>query len=326
MPSPPFLIRSLAIFPKSIYIGDRLEQEGVRHMHARFATHSATAAMIASAVTGIPFSFTAEAHDIFVDRALLGAKIRRAAFVRTISKFNARFLQKHYPHVAEKLCIIHVGIDAAGYEVSRRTAGEPPLILCNASFKPYKGLPVLIEACARLAAEGVPFRCEMIGDGPMRPKLEELIRAHRLTERVVLLGNLPQHDVPAHLARADVFVLPSVVALDGQMEGVPVALMEAMASELPVVSTTISGIPELVHDEQNGSLVPPNDAASLAEAIRKLLADPERRSVMGRNGRETVCREFVLSETVRDLIQNFNRTVAQAPEREMAAPLARRVE
>lgn len=316
--SPGMLARTLALFPKSVWLAGELEAQGIRHVHAHFATHPATMAMIVSELTGIGFSITAHAHDIFVDQTLLRMKMRRAKFIRAISKFNREFLARLDPQSAEKIHVIHVGIEPERYGPSSsspdaaRGGGEEPLLLSVAAFKPYKGLPVLIDACARLAEEGVRFRCEVIGDGPQRGEIEARIGAYGLGDRIVLTGNLPQHEVAGRMRRATLMVLPSVVAPDGQMEGIPVALMEAMAAEVPVIATALSGIPELVQDGTTGLLVQPGDPAALAAAIRRLLDDRAHAAALARAGSEKVRAEFVLSSTVQQLVHALDR-VNEAP-------------
>lgn len=304
--SPDVLARTLSIFPKSVYLAEELRAHGVQHIHAHFATHPATMAMIVSELTGIGFSITAHAHDIFVDRTLLGMKLRRATFVRAISKFNRDFLVDLNPQAASKIEVIHVGIDPRNYEAAPSQPSSPPVLLSVAAFKPYKGLPVLIDACARLASAGVEFRCEIIGDGPQRRQIEERIAANMLIGQVQLLGNLPQHEVAERMRSAAVLVLPSVVAPDGQMEGIPVALMEAMATRLPVVASSLSGIPELVEHGRMGLLVEPGNAVELANAIRRILSDRVQAEEMGRRGREKVIEQFVLSSTVAQLLAAFD--------------------
>lgn len=313
--SPGFLVRTLAFFPKSVYLAERLEREAIRHVHAHFATHPATAALVASVLTDLTFSITAHAHDIQVNRELLEEKLRRARFVRTISEFNRRFLRERYPDVdPEKLRVIHVGIEPERYGDDDRRGpsadGEPdgadsdaPLLLAVGSLKPYKGFPVLVDACARLRSAGIPFRCVIAGGGPLREALEERIARHGLGEHVSLLGPVPQHRVPQLLARASAFVLPSVVQPDGQTEGIPVALMEAMAAGLPVVTSRLSGIPELVEDSVHGRLTEPGDPDALAQAVADLLEGPGRAEEMGRAGRERVRREFALEPCTAALLE-----------------------
>lgn len=297
------LLKTLAIFPKSVAIAEQLERENVRHVHAHYASFPSTMALIIAKLgRGITFSITVHAHDIQVDRCLLRWKLREARFVRSISRFNQQFLEQLYPAEAKgKIHVIHVGIEPEKYASAPMPAGVPKL-LCVAAHKPYKGLPYLIEACGILRDAGISLHCDIVGYGPMHDELAAMIRERRLDDRVVLAGPRPQEEVTRMMAEATLFVLPSIVAPDGQMEGIPVALMEALASGRAVVSTALSGIPELVENGISGLLVPPGDAAAFAEAIRTLLADRDRARAMGLRGRETVRAEFDLRECVRQLV------------------------
>jgi colanic acid/amylovoran biosynthesis glycosyltransferase len=301
--APDVLVRTLAVFPKSVFLARALEEEGVRHIHAHYATHPSTMALIIAALSNVTFSFTVHAHDIQVNRSLLRWKLRETKFVRSISEFNKRFLEGLYPkEAAGKIDVIHVGIETHWYGSPSSTtaprAGHK--ILCVAAHRPYKGLPYLIEACRLLHEEGIDVQCDIIGHGPMHDELAAMIR-ERSPDNVRLLGPRAQEEVTRMMAETSLFVLPSIVASDGQMEGIPVALMEAMATGRAVVSTSISGIPELVEHGVSGLLVPPADARALAGAIRELLTDPERARRMGERGREKVRAEFTLSECVRQL-------------------------
>jgi colanic acid/amylovoran biosynthesis glycosyltransferase len=301
--SPGFLGRTLAIFPKSVFLAEQLDKQSIRHIHAHFATHPATMAWIVSKLSGITYSITAHAHDIFVDRALLRLKLRHAAFIRTISNFNRRYLASRFPESSAKIDVIHVGIDPVRYESHLRVPASPrPRVLCIGALKPYKGIPVLVEACDRLTREGVDFHCEIIGDGPMRAQIAQMIRTRGLHDRVILLGSRTQEEVGERIAPVAIVVQPSIIAPDGQMEGIPVSLMEAMAAGKPVIASELSGIPELVEHGKTGLLVEPGSAAALAEAMRELLGSAPRRAEMGKAGHEKVTREFVLSGTVEQLL------------------------
>ncbi|HEV8264762.1 MAG TPA: glycosyltransferase [Gemmatimonadales bacterium] len=320
------LARTVALFPKCVYLAERLEREGIRHVHAHYATHPATAALVISSLAPITFSFTAHAHDIFVAwrRPLLGLKVRRACFIRVISAFNQTFLRALYPESAGKLRVIHVGIEPDRYRPvssSRLPANAPraepggggkgtgdglPRVLCVAALQPYKGVSVLIEACGRLKAMRARFLCEVVGDGRLRAELEDQIARAGLGDRVRLRGALRQDEVAALLGQAAIVVLPSVVASDGQMEGIPVALMEAMAAERPVIAPAISGVPELVDHGVTGLLVEPGNPDALADAIAALLADPERRRQLGRRGREQVLRAFRLDACAAALLRDLD--------------------
>ncbi len=312
--SPGILLRTLSLLPKSVYLAKQLRDEGVRHVHAHFATHPATMALIISELSGATFSFTVHAHDIFVNRRLLRWKLREARFIRSISGFNRRFLEKLYPNeTRHKINVIHVGIDPEIYEKLGAEISpdkEPAKVLCVAAHRPYKGLPVLIEACRILRGEGIPFRCEIVGSGPMTAQLEKRIRAAGVEDSVHLAGAHPQDAVARMVAESALFVLPSIVADDGQMEGIPVALMEALATGRPVVSTSISGIPELVENGVNGLLVPPGDAQAFADAMRTLLQNPGMRAAMGEKGQRKIRTEFTLPECARELIALLDRQQA----------------
>ncbi|HEX7831115.1 MAG TPA: glycosyltransferase family 4 protein [Thermoanaerobaculia bacterium] len=310
---PGTLLRTLAVFPKSVLIAQQLEAEGVRHVHAHFATHPTTMALIISRLAPITFSFTVHAHDIQLDRSLLHWKVREARFIRSISYFNRRFLDGLYAEAKGKIEVIHVGIEPEMYEENARLAAIEqgvPRIFCVAAHKPYKGLPVLIEACRILRDAGVAFRCDVVGHGPMHDELVAMIRERGLDGVVNLIGPRGQDEVATMMRECALFVLPSIIAADGQMEGIPVALMEAMASGRAVVSTSIAGIPELVENGVSGLLVPPGDAESLARAMRTLLDDPQRARQMGRRGQEKVRDEFSLRTCVTQLLARLDREAA----------------
>lgn len=312
--SPGMLARSLALFPKSVYLAEALTREGIRHIHAHYATHPSTMALIIAAFSDITFSFTVHAHDIQVDRSLLRWKLRETRFVRSISDFNKRFLEKLYPEEARgKIMVVHVGIEPEAYEQNAMrfstTHTGIPKILCVAAHRPYKGLPVLIEACRILRQRGVSFRCDIVGHGPMHDELAAMIQERGVSEVVHLAGPKPQEVVAEMMGEATLFALPSIIAADGQMEGIPVALMEAMSSGRAVVTTSISGIPELVEDGVSGLLVPPGDAEAMANALQTLLGDRERAQQMGRRGQQKVRAEFTLPDCVAQLLHRLENEV-----------------
>lgn len=313
--SPSFLGRSLVLFPKAVYLAERLAAEGVVHVHAHFATHPATVAWVVERLAGIPYSVTVHAHDLFVRRTMLGEKLFRTRFVRAISRFNRKYLSERYPESAERVEVVHLGVEPERYRRGREAAtkmgaasGEVR-VLTVAALEPYKGIGVLIEAAEglreRLATGGGDpplLTWEVVGEGSLRGGLEREIARRGLTGTVRLAGALPQDVVARRLARADLFVLPSVVAPDGQMEGIPVALMEALAAAKPVVASRLSGIPELVADGETGLLVAPGDAGALAAAVARLLQEPGLAARLGEAGRERVVREFRLETTVAELL------------------------
>ncbi|HSD30055.1 MAG TPA: glycosyltransferase, partial [Vicinamibacteria bacterium] len=304
--SPNFLARTLALFPKSVYLAERLQEEGVVHVHAHFATHPTLVAYVVSQLTGIPYSFTVHAHDLFVRRTFLEDKVRSARFVRAISRFNRDVLERLCPGAAERIEVIHAGVDPGRYDSPAVAAADPPRLLCVAALKPYKGLVVLIEACRRLRERGLRFQCDLVGDGPLRNDLERAIATRDLAGVVHLLGARRQDEVARLMAEASAVVLPSVVAPDGQMEGIPVALMEAMSARRAVVASRLSGVPELVDDGKNGLLVRPGDPDALASAVRRLLEDPALARCLGTAGREKVEAAFRLQDSIAALLARID--------------------
>jgi colanic acid/amylovoran biosynthesis glycosyltransferase len=307
--SPNFLIRSLALFPKAVFLAERLEREGIRHLHAHYATHPTTVALIISWLSDVTFSFTVHAHDIFVRRTLLRKKLEAAAFVRSISGFNRDFLARRYPDaLMRKVHVVHVGIDPENFVSGSDEQPGPdrPRILCVASLQRYKGIPVLIDACRLLRQRGTELTCTIVGEGPMRPALERQIRELGLEHIVTLAGARPQHKVAALMRSSSLFVIPSIVAPDGQMEGIPVALMEAMASRLPVVASSLSGIPEAVEHGTTGILVEPGSASECARAIERVLADALASRQMGDRARSAIERGFRLDDCVSELLRRID--------------------
>ena len=290
----------------------RMKERGVQHLHAHFAHMPTTIAMYAAHVAGIPFSFTAHANDIFEFGTLLRRKVARASFAATISEYNRRYL-------AERGCdpsrihVIHCGIDTSGY--TYRAPGplrNPPEILSVGRLVEKKGMPVLLDAIARLRDAGSFYRCRIVGDGPQREMLAESIRVRQLSGQVELTGPQPQEQVLAMLRAADLFVLPCIRARSGDQDGIPVALMEAMALGIPVVSTSVSGIPELIAHERNGLLAPPNDAAALADAIDTLLQRDDLRRSFARAARATVEEHFEITRNAARLKDLFEQSAAAA--------------
>ncbi|HXY05922.1 MAG TPA: glycosyltransferase [Burkholderiaceae bacterium] len=286
------LAKSLVVWWRTIGLAPAIQRLAPDHIHAHWATYPSTAAMVLSRRIGVPFSFTSHAHDIFLEDHLLGEKLRRSAFGVTISQYNRDFLaRRHGDWVRERLKIIHCGVrlDEFPYRPGER---EPGFILAVGRLDEIKGFAYLVDACQRLAARGVRFRCRIIGEGPLRAPLQARINANGLADRVQLLGARKQEEVQDALYRADVFVLPSVVSARGDRDGIPVALMEAMAAGTPVVSTRVSGIPELVEDGVTGLLADPGDANGLAEATARLLASPDLAGRLTAAARARVEKEF----------------------------------
>lgn len=297
-----YVIGGLGILPKAARFAEEMHALGVTHIHAHFANHPTVAALAAHRLTGIPFSFTAHAHDLYVDRHMLRQKVRAAAFVVAISEYNKALIIQHCGEdVRDKIVVIHCGVDTSLFRPRQKVPGGPFTIVCVGALEEKKGQTYLIEACRLLKQRNIDFICHLIGEGQNRADLEQQIQQAGLTGVVRLEGGKPRAEVVRMLEQADVVALPSIQTKSGKMEGIPVALMEPLACEVPVVSTRISGIPELVEDGVTGLLVPPADAAALADALERLAHDPELGVRLGRAGRAKVLREFDLADNTTQL-------------------------
>ncbi len=304
-----FFFGAIGIIPKSVRFAYEMQNLGVEHVHAHFCNHPAVAAFIISKLTGIPFTFTAHGSDLHKDQRMLDKKVAAAATAVTISDYNKEVMVKKCGEaMRNKIKVIHCGIDPALFECHDRSGRTGAFqILCVASYEAVKGHKFLVEACGILAKRGVDFTCHLVGYGPLRAQVEAQIAALGLTKQFVIHGGLPRSEVIKLLEKADVFVLPSVPTPDGKREGIPVVLMEAMSSCLPVISSRLSGIPELVKDGENGFLTEPGDVTAIANALLRFAGNASLRGELGRRGREFIIKEFNLQKNSRQLFHLFNK-------------------
>ncbi|NOH02968.1 MAG: glycosyltransferase family 4 protein [Chloroflexi bacterium] len=301
-----FLTKGLYLFPKAVYTAKRLKQEGVEHVHAHYATHPALLAWIVHKLTGISYSITVHSHDIYDCHAMLGAKLRSASFIATISNYNIDYMANLLGEwVREKCHIVRCGIDPLKFNPARNGRGKIFRILQIGTLHWKKDQVTLIKAIARLRDLGVPFQLIIIGEGEERPKIEAEIGRSNLGGLVVLAGAKTQGEVPQLLQQADCYIQSSV------SEGIPVAIMEALACELPVVATRITGIPELVLHEKTGLLVEPGNIHEMADALQSIYLNPEKAGSMAKNGREWVLKEFTLEGNTRKLASLFEKMSLQ---------------
>ena len=309
-PSFNFFFGALGVFPKAVLFAREMTRLGVKHLHCHFCTHPAVAGLIVYRLSGIPFSFTAHGSDLHVDQTMLDKKIAAAKRAVTISQFNKEVMVKAAgEQYRDKIDVIHCGVDPDLFECYQRNHNNAEIyqILCVASFEEVKGHKYLIEACRILQKRNVPFRCHLVGYGPLRNKVEQQIKDAGLSENFILHGGQPRHKVLELLKLADVFILPSVPTANGKKEGIPVVLMEAMSTCLPVVSSRLSGIPELVQHEISGILTEPGNVEEIADALCFFYQHPDKRSEMGQAGRAFVNAEFNLKTNARKLFHVFRK-------------------
>jgi colanic acid/amylovoran biosynthesis glycosyltransferase len=283
-------------------------------LHAHFATAPAAAARAASRLTGIPYGFSAHAYDLFkepVDRPFLAKKCADAAFVRCISEYNRRHLIKTAGADESRLFVIHCGIDTGRFAADRPKPGGRPrkqTIMTMGNLVEQKGITYLIEALSDPAIKEKGYHTVVIGDGPLKEGL--MRQASSLGVEAEFVGAVDNREVMRFYREADVFVLPSVTCTDGHMDGIPVVLMEAMACGVPVISTRLSGIPELVEDGKSGILVPEKDARGLAGAIERLLSNTDMARRFSEQGRKKVVAEFDIRDVARRLMEMFSKCTA----------------
>jgi glycosyltransferase involved in cell wall biosynthesis len=294
---------------QAIYVGTRLEEKGVRNVHAHFAGMAARTAWWIREFFGIPYSFTAHANDIFAPRDFvvsLARLIENAAAVVTVSDFAVRLLQERFPQNAAKLHRVYNGVDLSRFSPSD-FADSPPAIVSIGRLIEKKGFGDLISACAHLRSRGRAFSCSIIGEGPLEESLRAQIVAEGLEKLVELTGPQTQQEIAARLAHAAIFALPCTREADGGMDNLPTVIMEAMAAGLPVISTPLGGIPEMVEPKVNGELVPERDPEALSAAIERLLADPEQARRFGNCGREIAREKFSIEKSARQLRRLFEK-------------------
>jgi glycosyltransferase involved in cell wall biosynthesis len=293
-------------FFEGVYAAHHLRGGDWDHLHAHFIERAAVVALVASRLLDIPYSLTAHASDIYVNPVLLKEKLAGAKFVATCTGYNREYLSQFGEGLFNhKLNCIYHGLELSRYHRLASPPPEKPVVLAVGQLKERKGFRYLIQACRLLADRGCLLECHIVGEGPLREELEEQIRQLSLQGIVILYGSLPHQEVIEQYQQAAAFVLPAVIGGDGDRDGIPNVILEAMAMELPVVSTLHSGIPEVVQDGVNGLLVPPADEAALADAIAKLLDSPELRFRLGRSGRQMVTEKFDVERNVMRLLGEF---------------------
>jgi glycosyltransferase involved in cell wall biosynthesis len=285
---------------QAAYIGRLLERAGIKHVHAHFAGLAARTAYWIRQFYGIEYSLTVHANDIFAPRDFI-INLRRlfesARAVVTVSDFAVAHLGARFPEEAPKFHRIYNGVELDRFRKAEFTKATP-VILSIGRLIEKKGFSDLIAACGILKVRAQNFRCEIVGEGPQEQSLQEQIVQAGLQEFVQLIGPRAQDEIVEHLAAATLFVLPCRQDPSGDMDNLPTVIMEAMASGLPVVSTTIAGVPEMVAVGVSGELVPPNESAALAEGMGRILSDIGRAREYGARGREIAEDKFSLKKNV----------------------------
>lgn len=282
--SPRALVRTAAVFPKSVYFARLVEEEGIVHVHANWATHPAAAAWVMSWISGVPWSFAGHASDIYLERAQLAEKLRAARFVVTCTAHNREYLVDIAgPAVGDRVRLSYHGVDLQRFRPVPRAEGGPFKILAVGSLHECKGFDDLVTACGLLDRRGIAVECQIVGDGAERARLERQIERLGVAGRVRITGYVSQQELAPLYQQADVVALP---ARSENHFGIPNVLLEGLAAGTPVVCTALPSLSEALVDGEHGLYVPERDPEALAGALETLYRDPARRYAMGLAGRK----------------------------------------
>ena len=299
-------VMTLLHFGEGVYAAYLLRKDPGEHLHAHFIDRAATVALVASRLLGIPYSVTAHASDIYVNPVLLKEKLAGAKFVSTCTGYNRSYLSQFGKDLFNhKLFCIYHGLEQERYVNEQRASPARPVILSVGQLKERKGLSYLVEACRILRDRGIQYECRIVGEGPMRPTLQDQIQQLGLEDFIRLVGALPHEEVINQYQETTVFTLPAILSKDGDRDGIPNVILEALSMGLPVVSTRHSGIPEVIEEGVSGLLVPPEDAEALASALERLIRDPELQQSFGKAGRQIVADRFNPEKNARRLLEAF---------------------
>ena len=288
---------------QAMLIALEAQRTSIRHLHAHFATEATTVARLAASFSGLPYSFTAHAKDIFHESVNLDGMRRNladAAAVVTVSEYNLQYLRRVYGAEAANVRRIYNGLDLALFPFAAPD-DRPPSIVAVGRLVEKKGLADLVEACAILAARGIIFQCQIIGAGPLEDDLGARIERLGLRTSVHLAGPLPRSEVIECLHGAAALAVPCIVAGDSDRDGLPTVLLEAMALGTPCVSTDVTGIPEVLADGETGLMVGQHDPSALAFALERLLTDPGLRVHLSRQARRLIEAEFDIKRNAAEL-------------------------
>jgi len=299
----------LRLFFRMIFFAQVLRKSKIDHIHAHFAASAAYMAKAIAELIGCSFSFTAHAYDIFkddVDQDELCNKMLSAAFVRTVSQYHKKYLEGICPRIEpSKIRSITYGVDCSEFRPMGVEKSDKLILLTACNLVPKKGLSYLIEACHRLRRKDVDFTCYVVGEGPLQSEIDRQINEMGLSGTVQMVGRVSHGELNSWLGRCHAFVLPCVVTEDDDRDGIPNVLIEAMAAGVPVISTDVAGIPELIEDKKTGLLVPQRDGDTLADAITTLALNDPLRLELAYRGKEKVKADFNIEKIADQLIELF---------------------
>ena len=283
-------------------------ERGIVHLHAHFGTVGTVVARLASQITGVSYSFTAHAKDIYHECVVedeLRQKLADATGVVTVSQFNVNYLHRKYESAARQVNLIYNGLDLEEFRFEPGGT-RPPLILGVGRLVEKKGFSYLVEACSILRARGVKFRCEIVGGGVLESDLKNQIKAHSLDDIVRMVGPMSQSDVKRKIREAALLAAPCVHAEDADRDGLPTILLESMALGTPCISTPVTGIPEVLRHLDTGIMVAERDSEELADACATLLVDKSLADTLTRGARQLIEQRFDIDKNSAEIRALFD--------------------
>lgn len=293
-----------------LHLQERETGKKIDHLHAHFAHDPTLIAYLVHLITGISFSFTAHARDLYqVPEKVLTDRIRRASAVVTCCGANMEYLERIAPSQQSKFSLVYHGVNLKDFQpvqnADARSAAEKPIILSVGRLVEKKGFQDLLQALLIVKESGQQFRCTIYGDGPLHQMLERWVEEHGMASDVRLMGDSTQQELISIYQKATVFALTPVQTEDGDRDGIPNVLLEAMAVGLPVITTAVAGIPELVEDNQNGLLYQSHDVKGISSGILELLRDAEKRKLLGGAASRKVKDQFDVAQAAKRLKTMF---------------------
>ncbi len=300
---------------QAAWLAREVRLRGITHLHAHFGTEATAVARLASIFAEVPYTFTAHAKDIFHEYVVhedMERKLSDAASVVTVSDYNVEYLREHYGEAASRVRRIYNGLDLGGFPYAAPRERVPRIVSIGRLVE-KKGFPVLVEGCKELVGRGRAFECRIIGGGLLEEELKTRIRELSLESVVEMAGPLPQSEVKGEIQAASAFAAPCIESSDGDRDGLPTVLLEAMALGTPCVSTDVTGIPEVVRDGETGLMVPQKDPTALADALERLMDDSELRIRLAENARAVIEGDFDVRRSAAKLRETFEvRSLAEA--------------
>lgn len=305
--NPEYLFKCLVLFPKAIHFADDMVKNEINHIHAHYATYPAFVAWLIHSLTDITYSITVHAHDIYVFQTMLRTKLNLAEKIIAISKFNKHYLIENVDiKLKDKIKVIHCGINPKYYLDAKHPYSNINTfkIMTTGSLQEYKGQMFLLKACYLLEKQGIDFQCTIIGEGKLRSELVNYIKEKKLT-KVKLVGAKTEQEVRDLLSIHHCYIQPSIITSNGKMEGIPVSLMEAMATQMIVIASDISGISELVIDQETGFLISEKQPILIKQSILCIMNTYYELQSVAQKGQHYVNSNFNIFNNTEKLLKVF---------------------